>query len=160
MKIYRLQKRQILPIDLESAWAFFSNPANLERITPPDLSFRIMTELPEEVYPGLMIGYRLRVPPGLPVTWWTEIKHVEAPHRFVDEQRAGPYALWYHEHRFRAVDGGVEMTDLLHYAMPLGPLGRLIHALFVGRQVRGIFDHRLGVLDGLFAADATSTSPE
>jgi ligand-binding SRPBCC domain-containing protein len=156
MRIYRLERRQHLPLDLETAWSFFSNPRNLERITPEDLHFHIMTELPERVYPGLMIGYRLRVPPGVPVTWWTEIKHVEAPFRFVDEQRAGPYAMWYHEHRFRAVEGGVEMTDLLHYAMPFGPLGRLAHALFVGRQVRGIFDHRVQVLDELFADGSAS----
>ena len=106
-----------------------------------------------DVYTGLLIGYRLRVPPGLPVTWWTEIKHVEAPHRFVDEQRFGPYALWYHEHHFRAVDGGVEMTDTVHYALPGGWLGRLAHSLFVGRQVRGIFEHRTKVLEKLAAEE-------
>jgi ligand-binding SRPBCC domain-containing protein len=151
MKVYRLQTVQQLPVDLSAAWSFFSNPANLEGITPPELKFRIITRVPRDVYTGLLIGYRLRVPPGLPVTWWTEIKHVEAPHRFVDEQRFGPYALWYHEHHFRAVDGGVEMTDTVHYALPGGWLGRLAHSLFVGRQVRGIFEHRTKVLEKLAA---------
>lgn len=152
MKIYQLQRQQHLPIDLDTAWAFFSNPSNLERITPDDLNFRIFTDVPDKVYAGLMIGYRLRVPPGVPVTWWTEIKYVDAPHRFVDEQRQGPYRMWFHEHHFEAVDGGVQMTDTLHYALPFGWLGRLAHWLFVGRQVRGIFDHRVGVLDELFRA--------
>lgn len=147
MKVYDLRCTQFLPIDLETAWAFFSRPENLEKITPEDLNFCILTEVPDEVYTGLMVGYKLRVPPGLPITWWTEIKHVDAPHRFVDEQRSGPYRMWYHEHHFRAVDGGVEMTDVLHYAMPFGWLGRLAHALFVKRQVQGIFAYRERVLD-------------
>lgn len=147
MKVYRLEATQFLPIDIDTAWSFFSDPANLERITPDDLSFRIDTKVPDNIYSGLMIGYRLRVPPGVPVTWWTEIKHVDAPYRFVDEQRAGPYAMWYHEHHFRPVAGGVEMTDIVHYALPFGPLGRLVHWLFVGRQVRGIFAHRTKVLE-------------
>jgi ligand-binding SRPBCC domain-containing protein len=155
MKIYQLERKQRLAIGLQEAWDFFSNPRNLERITPEDLKFRIFTEVPDIVYSGLMIGYKLRVPLGLPVTWWTEIKSVEAPFRFVDEQRSGPYRMWFHEHRFRAVDGGVEMTDILHYAMPFGVLGRIAHALFIGRQVRGIFDHRIGVLDELFGGIET-----
>ena len=105
-----------------------------------------------------MIGYRLRVPPGVPVTWWTEIKHVDAPHRFVDEQRAGPYRMWYHEHHFRAVDGGVEMSDILHYALPLGWLGRLAHALFFGRKVRSIFLHREKILQEIAPTGATSSA--
>ena len=156
MKVYQMRRQQTLPIDLDTAWDFFSNPSNLQRITPDHLNFHIFTDVPAQVYTGLMIGYRLRVPPGVPVTWWTEIKHVEAPYRFVDEQRQGPYRMWYHEHRFRAVEGGVEMTDILHYALPLGVLGRLAHALFVGRQVRGIFDHRVGVLADLFRANSPS----
>lgn len=152
MKIYQLERKQRLAMGLEQAWDFFSNPRNLERITPDDLHFRIFTEVPDVVYTGLMIGYKLRVPPGLPVTWWTEIKSVEAPFRFVDEQRSGPYRMWYHEHHFRAVVGGVEMTDKLHYALPCGVLGRVAHALFVQRQVRGIFDHRIGVLERMFGA--------
>lgn len=157
MKVYQLQRQQQLPIDLDTAWAFFSNPSNLERITPDDMNFHIFTDVPANVYTGLMIGYRLRVPPGVPVTWWTEIKHVDAPRRFVDEQRHGPYRMWYHEHHFVAVEGGVEMTDILHYALPFGWLGRLAHWLFVGRQVRGIFDHRIGVLHRLFSPSTTTS---
>jgi ligand-binding SRPBCC domain-containing protein len=81
---------------------------------------------------------------------------VDAPHRFVDEQRAGPYRMWYHEHHFRAVDGGVEMSDILHYASPLGWLGRLAHALSVGRKVRSIFTHRDKILQEIATTGATS----
>jgi ligand-binding SRPBCC domain-containing protein len=152
MKVYRLEHTQVIAIDLETAWEFFSNPRNLEQITPPQLNFHIQTSVPERVYTGLIIGYRVRLPPGVPVTWWTEIKHVDPPHRFVDEQRAGPYRLWYHEHRFHAVEGGVEMTDIVHYALPFGLAGRLVHALVVGRQVRGIFAHRACVLAQRFGS--------
>jgi len=144
--IYRLHHRQRLAMNLEQAWSFFSNPRNLEEITPADLHFSILSEVPDRIHAGLVIQYRLVLPPGLPSGWLTEIKAVEAPHRFVDEQRFGPYALWFHEHRFRSVDGGVECEDLVHYALPLGWLGRLAHWLFVRRQLDGIFAHRRRVL--------------
>ncbi len=152
MHVYRLHTTQTLPIDIETAWTFFSDPRNLEKITPQDMHFVIDTPVPDRVHSGLMIGYRLRLPPGIPVRWWTEIKYAEAPHRFVDEQRAGPYRLWYHEHRFTAVEGGVEIEDIVHYALPLSLLGRLAHGLFVRRQLTQIFHHRRQILVDRFPA--------
>ncbi|MFH1566654.1 MAG: SRPBCC family protein [Gemmatimonadota bacterium] len=145
-RVYRLRRSQRLAIGLDQAWGFFSDPRNLQEITPENLRFAIVSEVPERIYPGLMIEYRLMVPPGVPMGWLTEIKAVEAPRRFVDEQRFGPYALWLHEHRFGAVEGGVECEDLVHYALPYGGLGRLAHALFVRRQLEGIFAYRARVL--------------
>lgn len=152
MHIYQLHTTQTLPIDLDTAWSFFSNPRNLEKITPQDMQFIIDTPIPDRIHSGLMIGYRLRLPPGIPMRWWTEIKYTEAPYRFVDEQRAGPYRLWYHEHRFTAVAEGVKVEDIVHYALPLGPLGRAAHWIFVRRQLQGIFDHRRRILEDRFPA--------
>lgn len=145
-RIYCLHRRQRLAMTPEQAWDFFSNPRNLEEITPADLRFSIISEVPDSIYAGLVIEYRLILPPGVPSGWLTEIKAVEAPHRFVDEQRFGPYALWFHEHRFQPVDGGVDCEDIVHYALPLGWLGRLAHRLFVRRQLDGIFAYRARVL--------------
>lgn len=102
------------------------------------------------MYPGQLIRYKIQVIPFVPMHWVTEITHVQEPHYFVDEQRFGPYALWHHQHRFKAVAGGVEMTDEVNYAIPLGILGRLAHLLFVGREVNAIFDYRFKILDDLF----------
>ena len=153
MHVYRMHTTQHLPIDIDLAWTFSSDPRNLQKITPEDMSFVIDTPVPERIHSGLFIGYRLRVPPGIPLRWWTEIKHVEAPHSFIDEQRSGPYQLWYHEHRFIAVDGGVEIQDTVHYALPFRLLGRLAHWLFVHRQLQQIFTYRRQVLEDQFPGE-------
>ena len=97
-----------------------------------------------------MITYTVKPLLGIPLYWMTEITHVEPGKYFVDEQRAGPYALWHHQHHFKAVQGGVEMTDLLHYRLPLGPLGELANLLFVRRQLEKIFDFRREKLKAMF----------
>ena len=151
MKIYNLTRKQILPIGIQEAWEFFSSPHNLSRITPAHMGFRIvyMSGGPE-MYPGQIIRYVVQGLPGIAMNWTTEITHVHRPHYFVDEQRFGPYALWHHQHHFKAVDGGTEMTDEVNYAIPLGILGRLANRLFVEREVNRIFDHRHTVLESFF----------
>lgn len=104
----------------------------------------------EKTYAGQIIRYRVQVLPGIKVHWVTEITHVQEPVYFVDEQRFGPYALWHHQHRFKEVPGGVEMTDEVNYAIPLGILGRLANFIFVGREVNRIFDHRFTTLEQYF----------
>ena len=150
MKVYRLHRKQFLPISLEEAWPFFSSPRNLERITPAFLKFEITSEVPEDLYSGLIITYRIAAVAGLPMTWVTEIKHVEPLHRFVDEQRIGPFRFWYHEHGFRGVEGGIEMEDSVHYVMPWGAFGRLVHAVFIRQRLQAIFDFRREFLAGLW----------
>lgn len=140
--IHRLEATQILPVTVAEAWTFFSDPRNLSRITPPDLDFRITSEVPARMYAGMMITYTLRPLLGLPVRWATEITHVEEGIRFVDEQRVGPYAMWHHEHTFSPVAQGVETRDVVHYTLPFGPLGDVAHALGVGARVRSIFAYR------------------
>jgi ligand-binding SRPBCC domain-containing protein len=151
MKVYRLHRRQFLPITLEEAWPFFATPRNLEAITPDFLHFEITSDPPDEMYSGLIITYRIAAVAGIPMTWVTEIKHLEPYRRFVDEQRLGPYRFWHHEHAFRAVPGGIEMEDIVHYVMPWGWLGRLVHAVFVERRLKAIFDFRRDYLAGLWA---------
>lgn len=133
------------------AWDFFSSPSNLSRITPEHMNFRILyMSGGNKTYEGQIIKYKVTVLPGITVDWMTEISHVREPFLFIDEQRSGPYSIWHHQHHFREVDGGVEMTDELNYSLPFGPLGRLAHWLFVGREVNAIFEHRKGVLEKLF----------
>jgi ligand-binding SRPBCC domain-containing protein len=152
MKLYRLHIIQRLPISISEAWDFFSNPQNLTVITPPFLRFQITSPLPQKVYPGMLITYRVSPFLGIPINWVTEITHVIEPHLFVDEQRFGPYRFWHHQHHFREIEGGVQVQDLVHYAVRLGPLAGLINRLLVGRQLKRIFDFRRIVLEHMFGA--------
>ena len=152
MSVHRFETTHLLPIPRDDAWRFFSDPRNLARITPREMGFAITSDVPDEVYPGLMITYRVRPLFNIPVTWVTEITHVTPGERFVDEQRAGPYAMWHHEHHFRDIDGGTEMHDIVHYALPGGPLGDVINHRVVRQRVAAIFAHRRRVLDSLFGA--------
>ena len=137
---YELHRVQRVPVSQEKTFDFFSRPENLARITPPWLGFRIVSD-DVEMREGLRIEYRVK-PLGFPQKWVSEITAYDPPHRFVDEQVEGPYGLWHHEHTFRAVGGGTEVTDRVRYALPFGVLGRLAHAVLVRRQLESIFDHR------------------
>jgi len=151
-KIYRLQYEQVLNVSLEDAWSFFSRADNLEKITPSYMRFNITSPVAEKpVYAGQIITYIIRPVLGIPLRWMTEITHVVDGKYFVDEQRYGPYGMWHHQHHFEKVDGGVKMTDIVHYSMPLGILGRFAHALFVQRQLRGIFAFRKDAIGRLFS---------
>ncbi|MFQ5380410.1 MAG: hypothetical protein ACE5EF_02135 [Dehalococcoidia bacterium] len=103
MSIHRFEARTAVAAGLDEVWSFFSDPGNLAAITPPELGFQIRSNLPERVYPGLIVVYRVQPLGPLPTTWVTEITYVDEGRLFVDEQRAGPYRLWHHEHHFRAV---------------------------------------------------------
>ena len=150
MSVHRFDTTHVLPIPRDEAWRFFSDPRNLARITPPEMGFVVTSDVPEAMYPGLMITYRVRPMLNVPVTWVTEITSVVEGERFVDDQRAGPCAMWHHEHHFRDVPGGTKMRDIVHYALPGGPIGDLINHWIVARRVAEIFAHRRRVLDGLF----------
>lgn len=149
-KTYLIQRKQFLPVTLERAWEFFSTPANLQAITPPEMRFVVKEGgYSKGMYPGLIIEYTIRPILGIPLYWMTEITHVDHLRYFVDEQRFGPYAFWHHQHHFKAVEGGVEMTDIVHYRLPFGFLGTMAHALFVGKQLEGIFTYRTKVIPTL-----------
>lgn len=150
MRLHRLTSRQVLPIPLDEAWAFFSDPRNLAKITPPWLNLKPTSELPPEMHPGLIVTYDVAPVAGVRVLWVTEITHVVDRAMFVDEQRAGPYRFWHHQHHFKAVPGGTEMRDIVHYALPFGIVGDLAGAKMVKRRVEGIFAYRTEVLGKLW----------
>ena len=149
MTIHRFEATQLVQVSLDEAWTFFSNPRNLAAITPPDMAFEVTSPVPEHVYPGLIVTYRVRPLLGIPVDWVTEITHVVERERFIDEQRMGPYRLWHHEHTFRAVGDITEMRDVVYYALPFGRLGGLAHAI-VRPRVEHIFEYRAEVLSEMF----------
>lgn len=152
-KTYRLVSETLVPAPIEEVFDFFSRAENLERITPPELGFRILTPLPIEMRPGALIAYRLKLN-GIPFRWQTEITVWEPTVRFVDVQLRGPYRQWVHEHRFESVPEGTRMTDDLTYALPLGFFGNLAHRLFVRKKVEAIFSHREKVLSKIFPGGA------
>ncbi len=144
MKSYQLKTEQLIPISLDKAWDFFSSPLNLAKITPKEMKFVVTSDYQADtkMYEGMIITYKISPLLGIKMDWMTEITHVRDGQYFVDEQRFGPYALWHHEHHFKEVEGGVKMNDILTYAIPYGPIGRLTNSVLVGRQVKKIFSYR------------------
>jgi ligand-binding SRPBCC domain-containing protein len=142
---HTLSREQRLPGPPEDVFAFFGDARNLEAITPPLLRFRVMDSGPDAIAmgAGTLIRYRLRVH-RVPVGWLTAIREWDPPHRFVDEQLRGPYALWHHTHTFEAIEDGAAtlMRDVVRYALPFGFIGEAARRLFVARDVEAIFDYR------------------
>lgn len=150
-----LQRVQVLDAPIESAFEFFSRAENLQAITPPLLRFRIVSPLPAEIGAGTQIRYRMRIH-GVPVGWLTEIEEWDPPHRFVDRQLSGPYALWHHTHSFERLGSDrTRMTDVVRYGHRLGPLGEVAERLLVRRDLDRIFDYRRDSIPSLLAAGGT-----
>jgi ligand-binding SRPBCC domain-containing protein len=148
--IYTLQREQIIPASIERVWDYFATPRNLNEMTPPDMAFEFLHGGDEPMYAGQIIAYKVAILPGVRVRWLTQITHVEQNYRFIDEQRAGPYRLWIHEHRFEPISSGVRMFDQVTYGLPFGPLGNLVQALYVGKRLDYIFDYRREKVKALF----------
>ncbi|MDR3716167.1 MAG: SRPBCC family protein [Puia sp.] len=183
MAVHSFKQTQRIPINVSKAWDFFSRPANLPSITPPDMKFRIISKYHgEKMYAGQLIEYRVRVAPFLPSLYWmTEITQVHEGIYFIDEQRFGPYRFWHHQHHFRAISipkeghsetvdaagigtdiagtEGVEMTDIVHYEVPFAAIGYLADKLFVARRLRNIFDYRLKRIETLFGTFPQPANP-
>ena len=149
MTIYRLHRELCVPHPLPVIFDFFSRAENLERITPPWMRFRILTSPPIEMKQGAKIAYALRVR-GIPLRWLTEIERWNPPCEFIDVQAKGPYQFWRHTHRFSEVEGGTLIVDTVHYALPFGLLGRLVHRVQVARDLSKIFDYRAQRVRALF----------
>lgn len=150
-KVYAFKTVQQIPISLDKAWEFFSNPANLATITPANMDFKTISKYHgDTMYAGQVIEYTVKPLLGIPLYWMTEITHVEDKKYFVDEQRFGPYSLWHHQHHFKVIDGGVEMTDIVHYKLPLWFLGDIAQVLFVKKQLKEIFDYRFKKVEEMF----------
>lgn len=150
MKIYTLHKKQNLPITIEKAWEFLSDPKNLKTITPDYMGFNILSGADREMYAGQIIQYIVTPVLGIKTKWVTEITHCIDKKYFVDEQRFGPYALWHHKHFIKEIDGGVEMKDIIDYKVPFGLLGQLVHPILVKPKLEEIFNYRTEKLEALF----------
>ena len=136
---------------LDSSWNFFSDPRNLPKITPSWLNLKITSDLPDKMYEGMIITYKVYPFLGIPSNWVTEITQMRERKFFIDEQRFGPYKFWHHQHHFKEIDNGIEMQDIVTYALPLDPLSRPINGLIVGNKVKEIFKFREEVLKKLFS---------
>ncbi|MBP6374663.1 MAG: SRPBCC family protein [Flavobacterium sp.] len=150
MKLYQLKSKQFLPISLDEAWLFLSDPRNLKTITPDYMGFEICDGADRPMYQGQIIQYIVTPVLGIKTKWVTEITHVVDRAFFVDEQRFGPYAFWHHKHFLKEVPGGVEMEDIIDYKIPFGLLGQLVHPILVKPKLNEIFNYRTQKLTELF----------
>lgn len=151
MGFYQLHKTQKIPASMQQVWNFISSPANLKKITPAYMGFDITSKnLPEQMYPGMIISYKVSPVLGIKTTWVTEITQVKEGQYFVDEQRIGPYTMWHHEHKIESIPGGVLMTDVVSYKPPFGFLGSLANELMIKRKLKEIFDFRTFAVENIF----------
>lgn len=160
MAIHSLTYQQQIPANGDTVWSFFSDARNLPAITPDYMNFRILNDEPlGEIYPGMVIRYKVSPVMKLPLFWMTEITAVRRYRLFVDVQRRGPYKLWHHQHLFEENSDGVRMTDIVHYELPLGPLGSVAHGLFVKKQLREVFDFRRSKVEEIFGTASAGQHP-
>jgi len=153
MAAHTIHTVQKIPVSLGKAWEFFSDPANLQVITPPGMGFKIVSRHHgEKMYAGQIIEYKVSPVLNIPVYWMTEITQVKDREYFIDVQRSGPYKLWHHQHHFREIPGGVEMTDIIHYKIPMGFIGRMANVFFVKKKLAGIFAFRRQKTEEIFGA--------
>ncbi len=155
---YVLERSQLVPAGIEAVFGFFEDPWNLEVITPPWLQFQVLSCTDERVRLGTEIGYRLRWQ-IFPMGWRSRISEYDPGVMFADEMLSGPYARWYHRHLFQEVSRGVRMVDVVEYELPLGPMGRLVHAAVVRGQLEAIFDYRMAAIDRVFARQPSVRRP-
>jgi ligand-binding SRPBCC domain-containing protein len=151
MAVYQLEKAQTIPAGIDDVWSFISSPANLKYITPAYLGFEIINRnIPEKMYPGMIITYNISPLFGIKIKWVTEITHIKENEYFVDEQRIGPYSMWHHQHKILPVKEGVLMTDIVTYKPPFGILGALSNRLFISRKLDDIFCFRKSAIEKKF----------
>ncbi|MEO8711293.1 MAG: SRPBCC family protein [Parafilimonas sp.] len=150
-KVYALKAAQRMAVDINTAWDFFSNPENLNAITPKNIGFKIIGDnYGKDMYAGQIIEYKVKPLLGIPLYWMTEITYVKHQEYFVDEQRFGPYSLWHHQHHFRQINNGIEMTDIVHYKIPFWFVGDAANTLFVKNQLKKIFEFRFNAVEDKF----------
>ena len=148
---YQIKRTQQLNCGIDAAWEFFSSPCNLSAITPEDMNFTIVTQVPNEpVYEGMIIDYVVSPLWGVPLKWRTMISQVCKKRSFQDHQHRGPYKFWNHLHEFIPNEKGVLMRDTVQYELPLGFVGRILHKLVVRRKLNEIFGYRHQVVEKLF----------
>ena len=139
---------QVLPIALKQAWNFFSNPANLQFITPGNFQFRILTNIENRpIYPGQIIHYTVRPLFNIQIRWTTIITKVKEEGMFIDEQQSGPFRYWEHQHFFKSIEGKTEMTDIVTYEVPGWFAGELINKLLIKTQLKNLFHYRYSAIE-------------
>lgn len=149
--VYRLERTQQLNCSIDTAWRFFSSPHNLEKISPKEMKFRILSEIDNtDIFEGMIIDYKVSPLFNISLRWQTKITQVDLMKSFTDFQQKGPYKLWNHFHEFIENKQGVLMKDTVDYQLPLGPLGTMMHSLVVKRKLEHIFDFRFRVLEDYF----------
>lgn len=157
MSIFYFRAEQFLKTDINKAWDFFSSAKNLAVITPPELDFKILTDIEgKEIYTGMLIDYTVKPLFGIPLHWKTEIAKVNKPAMFSDRQLKGPYKIWEHTHTFVEKDNGVLMNDEVKYELPFGFIGNIAHSLIVKKKIEHIFQYRNEVLNKIFNKDANN----
>lgn len=150
--MFTLQKKQKLPISVEEAWRFLSNPENLKKITPDEMNFDMISKIDREVYAGQVIQHQVTPLLGIKMTWISKIVHVEKYKYFVDEQLSGPYAFWSHKHFVHEIKGGVEMEDIIDYKVPFGIFGKMLHPILVKPKLEETFAYRSKKLIEIFGS--------
>jgi ligand-binding SRPBCC domain-containing protein len=147
--MYTLKRMVKISASGDRVFAFFNQPENLERLTPPFLRFSILTPSPLVMHNGAVFDYQIGLM-GLPLRWTSIITNYEPPHQFVDVQLRGPYAFWHHKHRFVPHGDQVEVIDEVHYEVGFSMLGKLMHKLVIQHQLNAIFSYREKVIGTLF----------
>lgn len=151
MAYYQLIKKQNIPASIDEIWDFISSPSNLKEITPKHMGFEVTGNTGKgQMYPGMIITYKVSPLLGIKLDWVTEITHVMDKEYFVDEQRIGPYTMWHHEHKIEPIAGGIMMTDIVTYQPPMGILGAIANTLFIKKQLEEIFGYRTVALENIF----------
>jgi NADH dehydrogenase len=158
MTVHTLTASQVVPIDIDRAWSFFSRPENLGRITPRSMAFQMRTEHPA-MTEGALIDYTVRPILGIPMPWRTRIEGIQPPTRFRDVQLRGPYKRWEHSHTLTPTNGGTRIDDRIEYEVPFGPLGELVHRLVLRPALERVFRHRAAAIDSIFEPAATGIDP-
>ncbi|MFZ1729535.1 MAG: SRPBCC family protein [Bacteroidota bacterium] len=157
--MYTLRRDLTIRTSLSDAWNFISRPENLNLITPDNLKFRILSDVPDLMYNGLLIRYSVGIPFLGSQNWLTEIRHIRDHHSFVDEQRIGPYRFWHHRHVIEETDNGIRFTDEVTYELPFSFLGRIVHVLFVRGMLTRIFDFRAQAMKKYFESKTETFNP-
>lgn len=151
MGFYQLKQTQKIKGTIDEVWDFIASPQNLKKITPAYMGFDITSEdLPEKMYPGMIICYKVSPLLGIKMNWLTEITQVNEKKFFIDEQRIGPYKIWHHQHRIEPIEGGVLMSDIVTYQPPMRFLGSIANTLIIKNKLDEIFNYRRNVLNQIF----------
>jgi len=152
--MHQLRKTQNILISVKEAWAFFSQPENLAKITPSNMNFNILSRSDAgEMYPGMIITYKVSPLFNLSINWATEISQIKEHKYFIDNQIQGPYKIWHHEHHFKETENGTEMRDVLFYEVKFGFFGQLLHKLFIRKRIEEIFNYREDKIKELFGSE-------